>query len=127
MGYAQTQYFRHLGAPSCSRKRGCTRTETDKRKKSSAGRGVVSRQPRIDLVDDIVDPIRREPRNIDDGGFQRGAGDLVENGPKPFFARHRWLDLGAHQKARSRRPDVTGAVADGLMRLVQMTAGDQGD
>src|SRR5438105_4783277 len=107
--------------------RGCTRTETDKRKKMSVVRWLVGRWARIDLVDDVVDPICRKPRNIDDAGFQRGAVNLVENGPKALFSRHIGLDLGANQKARSRRPYVTGAVADGLIRLVQMTAGDQGN
>src|SRR5205823_6085345 len=95
--------------------------------KMSAVRWVVGRWARIDLVDDVVDPICRKPRNIDDAGFQRGAVDLVENGPKALFSRHIGLDLGANEKARSRRPYVTGAVADGLIRLVQMTAGDQSD
>src|ERR1700731_1415035 len=107
--------------------RGCTQSETDKRKKISAGGEVVGRGARINFLDDVVDPIRREPGNIDDAGFHCGVVELVQNGPEPLFARHRRLDRGAHQKARSRRPKVTGAVAHGSMRLVQMTAGDEGD
>src|SRR5207248_7003447 len=82
--------------------RGCTQPKPIQRKKMSAGGGVVSRRAWIDFVDDVVDPIRPQPGNIDDPGFHCGADDLVEDGPEPLFTRHRRLDFGAHQKARSR-------------------------
>src|SRR5205814_8309672 len=65
---------------------GCTRTGTDTKKKISAGLRVVSRRARINFVDDVVDPIRREPGNIDDARFQRGAGDFVSDCAQPRFA-----------------------------------------
>src|SRR4029077_9641118 len=38
MGYAETQYFRHIGAPSCPWEEGCTQTGIDTKKKIRAAR-----------------------------------------------------------------------------------------
>jgi len=55
----------------------------------SAGGEVVGRRARIDFLDDVVDPIRRESWNIDNAGFQRGAVDglnmIVPHGEPAYY------------------------------------------
>ena len=83
---------------------------------------------RIDLFSDVVDPMARKTGNRNDVGFDPPAGDLVNDRPEPVLSGHRrrlhpWSD-----KKRGRgRPDVTSAVADEIMRPVQVTAGDESD
>src|SRR5580693_1449925 len=104
--------------------RGCTRSGTDTKKKISAGLDW----PRVDLVDNVVDQVRHEARDIDDPGFERCGFEVVEDGAKPVFSSHRRrLHSRYHKNRGSGSPQVTNAVAPKIMCLVQMTAGDQGD
>src|SRR6516165_2874203 len=99
--------------------RGCTRSETDTKKKISF-RFV---RPRIDFVDHVVDQMRDEARDIDDLGFQRGAVEIVKYGAKPIFSRRgRFLYSGSHEKRGSRSPQVTRAAVPEITCLVQMAA-----
>src|SRR5215831_335849 len=82
---------------------------------------------RIDLVDDIVDPVPCQPRNIDDFGFERRAVELVADRAEPFLARHRRLDLRTDEKTGGWGPQVTALVILEIICLVQMAAGYEAD
>src|SRR6516162_10231838 len=74
--------------------RGCTRSETDTKKKISFGFD----RPRIDFVDHVVEQMRYEARDIDDLGFKRRTVDPVEDGAEPIFSgRGRVLYSRSHE------------------------------
>ena len=65
---------------------------------------------------------------MDDFGFEQRAVYRVKNSAKLIFAGHRrGGHSGSYEKRGSGSPQVEAVVVPELVRLVQMTAGDQGD
>ena len=54
---------------------------------------------RIDLLDQVVDPLLGEARHLGDLAAEFGA-DLVPDGAEPLLSRYRGLRVGAAQKRR---------------------------
>src|SRR5215472_5335683 len=108
--------------------RRCTRSGSDTKKKMSAGNRAVHLVARIDLLDDVVEQVWHEARDMGDFGFEPRAVDRVDDSAKPVFSGHqRGVHSRSHEKRGSGSPKVKAAVVPELVRLMQMTAGDQGD
>ena len=83
---------------------------------------------RIDFFGNVVDPIRRKPRNPYNVRLDKSRLDIVDDGAKPVLSRHRrCLHCRSDKKCRRRRPDVTDAVVQEIMRPVEVAAGDKDD
>ena len=68
----------------------------------------------------------RQTRHFSDPSRQCCVVELINDGAEPLFTGHLRLRL-ANQKARSRRPDIAGALKGEISRFVQMSARDEGN
>src|SRR5690348_7453146 len=63
------------------------------------GSGIITSAARIDLVDDVVDPIFRQSGNFGDFGCESRAVQFVSRGAKQLLSRHRRLNFRTDEEA----------------------------